>query len=197
MLSTALTLLRIAVLIFSFYGLFQFTLTKLSVNVDFVIPIVFASVGSVLFLSGILRILPAVAVLILLGGVYLGIRSIISRENFFGVVSAGTVFFAAISVFLAFIIYGAKVVAYDDFSHWAIVMRPLVNSNRFPNSSDYGISFASYPLGSASFIYYFSFVTGIKAEWMYMYSKTVLTAGMLTSLSYTPPCRNPKLCNPI
>lgn len=182
MLSSVLTVLRVAALIFSFYGLFQFTLTKLSVNVDFVIPLIFAAIGSALFLGGLLYILPVVAVLILLSGIVFGIMSIIRRESFFRVVSAGTVFFAVVAAVLVYTTYGARIVSYDDFSHWAIVMRPLVNNNRFPIDSDHGILFTSYPLGSSCVYYYFAFITGIKTEWIYMYAKSVLITGLFTSL---------------
>lgn len=47
-------------------------------------------------------------------------------------------------------------VHYDNFSHWALVVKKIIETNRFPNGFDEIITFKEYPLGSAIFIYFFT-----------------------------------------
>ena len=42
---------------------------------------------------------------------------------------------------------------YDNFSHWALVVKSMLRTNRFPNFESI-ISFRSYPLGSSVFVYF-------------------------------------------
>ena len=50
---------------------------------------------------------------------------------------------------------------YDNFSHWGIIARFLTRCNRFPSVADTDIiSFTSYPVGSACFIYYVCHILG-------------------------------------
>jgi len=52
----------------------------------------------------------------------------------------------------------------------------------FPNASDTNLTFHSYPLGSAAFIYYFTEILGTAPEWLQMWAQAFLMVGMLTGL---------------
>ena len=49
---------------------------------------------------------------------------------------------------------------YDNFSHWAVVVKNMLITHRFPDAYSAMIDFKSYPLGSSSFLYYFCSVVG-------------------------------------
>lgn len=51
---------------------------------------------------------------------------------------------------------GRGFVHYDNFSHWALVVKSMLFTDRFPSFQDTMILFQEYPLGSASYIYYFA-----------------------------------------
>ena len=43
---------------------------------------------------------------------------------------------------------------YDNFSHWAVVVKYMLVTDRIPDAASAIIDFKSYPLGSSSFLYY-------------------------------------------
>ena len=59
---------------------------------------------------------------------------------------------AAAAIFLK----GKLFLHYDNFSHWALVVKRMLAVNRFPNFRDSLIMFPAYPLGSSVYIYYFA-----------------------------------------
>ena len=69
---------------------------------------------------------------------------------------------------------------YDDFSHWGLVVKIMLQMNRMPASSD-GLLFPSYPLGSASFLYFFCSVPGSGAEYL-LTAQSVMLVSFLLSL---------------
>lgn len=64
------TIIRLLALLFSFYGYIQFISKK--IKLEFVIAVIFSGIGSVMFLAGILNILPEVTATIFLIGLILG-----------------------------------------------------------------------------------------------------------------------------
>lgn len=49
---------------------------------------------------------------------------------------------------------------YDNFSHWAIIVKYLLTANAFPNADSAIISFKEYPLAASTFIYYICLFLG-------------------------------------
>ena len=70
-------------------------------------------------------------------------------------------------VFLILLLKEKLFLHYDNFSHWAIVLKPMLYEDRFPNFTDKIISFTQYPLGSSVWVYYFAKFTSNK-EWIQM-----------------------------
>ncbi len=180
MLYYAEKVVRLLLLVFSFYGFMQAARRRLDANLS--LAFIFASIGSLMFLAGILNLLPETAAFICLLGCVLGVRSIRRRESPLALISPGTLFFAVGSVVMAALLFRAKFTSYDNFSHWAIVVKRMLATDRFPNFSDVNIQFQSYPLGSSCFIYYIAKVSGIRFEWMQMLAQAVLMLGMAAAL---------------
>lgn len=172
--------IRLLILVASFYGYVQFLRKK--VKLEFSIGIIFVSVGSVMFLAGILNVMKEIAIIICFCGLLLSFLSVYEKESVRCVISAGTIFFGITCIFFVALLYGDKFTNYDNFSHWALVLKVLMRENRFPNFMDTDIMFQSYPLGSASFIYYVCKILGVHAEWLQMYAQAMLMSGILVSL---------------
>lgn len=175
-----ISVMRLLILMFSFYGYLQAVSRK--VRAEFAIGIVFSAIGGAVFLAGILNILKIASFVICGVGVYLAVRSVMRKESPKRLMCFGTVFFAVSCVYLFFILHDMILVEYDNFSHWGIVTKLLLRKDRFPNYTDINIAFQSYPLGSASFIYYIVTITGIGSEWMWLFTQAFLMSGFLTSL---------------
>ncbi|HJA33137.1 MAG TPA: hypothetical protein H9794_02610 [Candidatus Mediterraneibacter merdigallinarum] len=122
------------------------------------VPVVSMSgIGLVLFWGGLLNCLALTADLLLLGGVagfavflVFFIRGEIhlpegSLCGFCFVL--GTMAFALLSLNL-------KMIHYDNFSHWALIVKYLLSADRFPGADSILIPFRDYPPGSSLFIYY-------------------------------------------
>lgn len=60
------------------------------------------------------------------------------------------VFWGATSIWLT----DFKFIGYDEFSHWALIVKYLVENNKYPDVNSY-IMFMQYPPGTAVFQYYF------------------------------------------
>lgn len=172
--------LRFFLFIFSGYGYIQFL--RKFIRTEFCFGLLFSGVSCVLFFAGILNLLRVVTWTLFLFGLILAVYSVQQNKRVHDIICVGTVFFLASVLFLLVLLYGSKFTTYDDFSHWAMAAKVLIDSHRFPNFQDDFIIFTSYPLGSACFIYYFTQILGSSAEWIQMYAQNILMAGMLTSL---------------
>ena len=172
--------MRLFLFFLSCYGYIQYL--RRFVPIEFCIGLLFSGISCVLFFAGILNLLRVVAWTLFLFGLILAFYSVKQRKRIHDIFCVGTVFFLMSLVFFLVLLYGSKFTSYDDFSHWAMAAKILIDNHRFPNFQDDFIMFTSYPLGSTCFIYYFTQIVGTSAEWVQMYAQDILMAGMLTSL---------------
>lgn len=178
--SKLIILTRILLLCLSFYGYLQSLQKKIRLELS--IGVLISGIGSIMFLSGILNVMPEASWCIFLCGILLAIRSLKRREAPKDIVAPGTVFVLIAAVVLFLVLFGSKFVYYDNFTHWGVSTRILINNDRFPDATDQNFLFRAYPLGSAAFIYYVVEITGLSAEWFQMYIQVMLSVGMLAGL---------------
>ncbi len=172
--------LRCVLLLLSFIG-WQAALVRW-MKPAFSQGVMFAVIAGVLFFGGAVGQLRAAAWIVCFAGLSCFAISVIRRQRFHWLLSFPQLVSAALGLFFLFTLYGLILTGYDDFSHWGVVARILVRCCRFPNSSDLHVAFQSYPLGSAVLIYYFSEITGVKAEWIWLWAQAVVTIGLFTGL---------------
>ena len=60
----------------------------------------------------------------------------------------------------AYTLLNTQLEHYDNFSHWATIVKFLYTESRLPTAADTIISFGSYPLGSSLFVYYATKMAG-------------------------------------
>ena len=172
--------LRAALLALSFYGYLQFL--RKQIRVELALSVLFSGIGSVMFLAGLFNMLQETTLVIFASGLYLTCRSVRKKESPLKLLTPGTCFFLIGCVVLLYLLYGVKFDIYDDFSHWATAAKAVAQFDRFPNASNTDVTYTSYPLGSAVFIYYITKILGISSEWIQCYAQNVLTLSMIVSL---------------
>ena len=70
---------------------------------------------------------------------------------------------------------------YDNFSHWGLVVRIMLQENRLPSFVDSFLKHQSYPMGTSIFIYYFCRLVS-PAESMMMFAQQIMQLSCLFSL---------------
>lgn len=67
-----------------------------------------------------------------------------------------------VGYFLIFsvILLQSSLVHYDNFSHWAVIVKYLITEASLPTAATGIISFTSYPIGSSLFVYYVTLIVG-------------------------------------
>ena len=53
-----------------------------------------------------------------------------------------------------------RLIHYDNFSHWALVVKQMLITNVIPDANSVLIDFKNYPLGISTFLYYISAIVG-------------------------------------
>ncbi|WP_433922262.1 hypothetical protein [Paenibacillus taichungensis] len=145
-------------LIFSFMGYMQFVRKALSIRWEFIPVFVFSSIACIVFLSGLAGqlyigslVLLFVGLLLYGGMVFLGMRRGASFRISFSLFQFS--FLAGTFIFLL-VLFQNQLTHYDNFSHWAIVLKQMLSTDTFPTPDSNLIDFKNYPLGTSSFIYY-------------------------------------------
>lgn len=145
-------------LIFSFIGYMQFVRKALSIRWEFIPVFVFSSIACLVFLSGLAGQLFIGSLVLLIVGlllygrmVFLGMRRGASFRISFSLFQFS--FLAGTFIFLL-VLFQNQLTHYDNFSHWAIVLKQMLSTDAFPTPDSNLIDFKNYPLGTSSFIYY-------------------------------------------
>ena len=125
---------------------------------------VLASIACLEYFAGLAGVLQLMAVLLFFGGLF-ALTLIILQKKFMlafnrsSLSALNLAFFAGLVALVASLI-DTRFIHYDNFSHWAVVVKNMLITNRFPDATSAMIDFKSYPLGSSSFLYYFCGVVG-------------------------------------
>jgi hypothetical protein len=146
------------ILLCSFLGYSMLAQKVIGLRSEFVPAFVFSSIACIIYFCGLLRILLAGSIVVMvvgltIFGVFLvdglkkkqGLRLSFSLFGFFW--SVGCLFFFSL-------LLRSKLTHYDNFSHWAIVVKQMLSTNAFPTAESNLIDFKNYPLGISSFLYY-------------------------------------------
>lgn len=151
---------------------------------------------SVLLLAGLWNLLPETALALYLFG-FFGLFLRVFREKSLGFLRKYMDYgYAALLLILigcALAVRGKMFLQYDNFSHWALVVREMLRSDRFPNFADTLIHFQEYPLGSAAYIYYFAHLVG-SAEPLQMLAQAYAIAAAILPLFSRATGQKPLCC---
>ena len=129
------------------------------INIYFLPSLTIALQVTILFFAGILNLLPEASRLLyalgMLGFVvtFWKSKGIDFLKSYF---NDGYLLLLLVMIIMGISVRGKLFAHYDDFSHWAIVVRHMLEINHYPNFESSLIEFQEYPLGSATYIYYFA-----------------------------------------
>lgn len=160
----------------SMTGYLLYMTQKYQIRAEYAPALFCAWISNVLFAAGILNILPYAVWLLFAGGLLFLIRSfkrnctflwdrkldkdtgeIYKIRNIFLQNNRSFIFCTAFFIIIVYfyqLLHSAHFTSYDNFSHWATVVKDMLLQNRMPNFEDAVIRFQSYPLGSSLFLFY-------------------------------------------
>lgn len=171
-------------LFLSFSGYVFGILRNTKIKVEFSPFVVCSTVGLLEFTAGLLNVLPEAAIIICGIGVFCFVIEI--RKSGFQkkCITPGIVFFVVSLLLILVLAKEIFFVGWDNFSHWALVVKQMLKWNRFPNFQNTIIIFQSYPTGSASFIYYVCFFMGDSEGIMFFAQNILQISGMTCIWAY-------------
>ena len=151
-------LLMVALLVISCLGYMLLVRKTLSLTWEFIPVFVFSSIACLVFFGGLAGQLFTVSLAVMILGLLSFIVIVfhwLGRGAKFGFTFSifHFTFFAGSLIFLL-VLFQNKLTHYDNFSHWAIVLKVMLSTDAFPTPSSSLIDFKNYPLGVSSFLYY-------------------------------------------
>ena len=135
---------------------------KISTRASYIF--VFSGLALLMYLAGLAGVLLYAAYALCAGGaVFLAVliaTKKISKAYNVSSLSAINLAFVAVLVAMIASLINTKFVHYDNFSHWAVVVKDMLLTDRIPDAASAIIDLKSYPLGSSSFLYYVCRIVG-------------------------------------
>ncbi|GAB6927881.1 hypothetical protein JCM10914A_18640 [Paenibacillus sp. JCM 10914] len=155
---TVLQLLMGIALVFSFLGYMLLVRKFLSLRWEFIPVFVFSTIACLVFFSGLAGRLHAGSVAIMILGLVAFVVILVfwlhQRPSFRITFSISKLSFLLGSFIFLLVLFQNQLTHYDNFSHWAIVLKQMLSTDAFPTPDADLIDFKNYPLGISSFIYY-------------------------------------------
>lgn len=138
--------------ILSLVGYFYVVKKLFKIDFKFVPLTVFSFIGLVVYFGGLANYLLEISYLIYGLGIicfiyYLFKHPVISISLFDCCFIIGSILFLSL-------LLNTNMIHYDNYSHWAIVIKEMIITNSFPTINSTVIDFMNYPLGTSSLIYY-------------------------------------------
>lgn len=182
--SISITYIRFILVVLSLLGYSIFFSKKLKINA-FVSPIFSLSIITLItYFCGLLKILRFSSIIIFSIGLILLLMSLVKIKfiELRSIKIINSLNFILISGFiiLTMSLINLKLVHYDNFSHWAIVVKEMVIKDSFPTATSKLISFKNYPLGTSSWIYYVCKIAGLNDGVMLAAQGTIIYTSLLS-----------------
>jgi len=148
----------VILLVISCIGYMMLVRKTLSMRWEFIPVFVFSSIACIVFFGGLVGQLFMVSLfLFIVGLLAFGVMMFLwmSKGGKFHLSFSlfQFVFFLGSLIFML-VLFQNKLTHYDNFSHWAVVLKVLLSTDAFPTPSSNLIDFKNYPLGVSSFLYY-------------------------------------------
>lgn len=186
------TALRLFLFSFSTIGFIMFIERKTKIQVEFIPIITISLITTVLFFGSLLNLLPFTTLALFLIGAYLFGNIIFKKYKqhkiiklFSKYMTPGVILLIIASIFFLGIFQNQRLLHYDNFSHWAVIVKNMVIDNRLPNIENPTVTFNSYPPGSALFIYYFMKIVGVSEGFALFAQMLIILSSILTLFSYS------------
>ena len=149
--------LNALLLMASLTGCCLFARIKTGIQKEFIPLTVFSVLSLLLYAGGLTGQLLAAAFLLYAGGLFLFFYCLfqIRKGRFFlGKPGMFEICFLSIAAFFLFLSLLLKLQHYDNFSHWAVIVKYMLTADQFPSVGDTLIAFKDYPPGISVFLYF-------------------------------------------
>ena len=125
---------------------------------------VFSAEAVLIYFAGLAGVLSYAAYALFGGGLVLLVILIANKKiklayNTSSISAINLAFVVTLGIITASLLT-TSFVHYDNFSHWAVVVKYMLVTDHIPDAASAIIDFKSYPLGSSSFLYFVSRIVG-------------------------------------
>lgn len=181
-----MVMLRLVFFIIILLG-FSFALTERKLPLELAPAISCSLISVLLFVAGILNFMPVAVVIISVMGIVcacLYVYRIITKKSSMPDKRSLIILcvFLLTIVYFAVLLRGQRFTHYDNFTHWATIVKDMLIVDRLPNFEDRLVTFQSYPPSSAVFIYFFCKIVG-DAESCYMLAQVIMELSFILSVT--------------
>ena len=188
----ALNIIKTMLFVFSCLGYILFINRKLKVRGEMAPLLFIAGCVVISLISGILNMLIYTNILILLVGIflfYISTKDLLKNDGIKNILkiltNPNTICITILFIYFILIASRLHIVHYDNFTHWALVVQDMLELNQLPNFESL-ITYKSYPLGTALFIYYFCFWVGSLENVMIIAQSVILVASVSCLFVFVP-----------
>lgn len=161
-----MTILRLSLFVFSVYGGGKFFNERLKIPSEFSYLSHICTIILGLYVAAFIGMLHETTFLFFALSIGYGLYSIIQniRTNNFHVLKFKMVhvWFLLNCLLIGNVLMQTQLEHYDNFSHWAVIVKFLFTEGHLPTVQDTIISYTSYPMGSSLFVYYAVMIAGFQ-----------------------------------
>lgn len=153
---------KLILLMLSNFGYWEYFHKRWGIDLFFAPAFTLAAQFTVLFLPGLLNFLPEASYCLYFGGLFLLARAL-CREKWGAVLpylNWGYLLLGMMLLAVAFTVNNQVLAWIDNFTHWGVVVKNMLEADRFPTFAQPAVGFMDYPLGASTMIYYFCRKTG-------------------------------------
>jgi len=163
--------MRLILFFLSTYGFTSLGVRKFSFNKRLSWIFTFSSQILVFYIAGLIGFLYGSMVIMFIIGMLLAVYQLYSlykkhKNDWSLSYFINSIDWPTVAILIWLVIFGYIVFQntyfnhYDDYSHWALIVKYLFTEQTFPDAGSSIIGFNTYPLGTALFINYFINITG-------------------------------------
>lgn len=163
--------------------------TKGKIDKKFSLPITFTMIGLLEFFLGLIHLLKIgtwiwMGIILIFGIVEMIKGNLkIKKEDF---LNPTNIMISLIFLGITIAGYSLHLTHYDNFSHWGLIIKSMLETNQLPNASTNYIMFKSYQPGSACFLYFVGLLCGKKEGFMIIAQNYLIFSYITVLFHYIP-----------
>lgn len=152
---------KIILFILILLGYSYFFKDKFAIKIEFSFPLATVVIIDIIYIFSLINLMMIGCIILYILGIIILIFYICKlKKDFFSEIFQFNILFSLILLaFFSILIRNLHMLHFDNFSHWAVIVKQLISLNSLPDASNVLTSYFEYPPGSAYFIYFFCFFT--------------------------------------
>lgn len=179
-------IIKIIILILSLIGYYLLFQRKVKLKEEFIPIVVIVSISLIMFIAFILNIAILGTILITLAGLIFLVKSVYEmiKNKEKPKINFNIIFLAIFVIWAAIILKGTILIHYDNFSHWGMIAREMLITDKLPNFESTTIMFTSYPPGTACTTYFFCKFLGNSESRMLFAQSLIIISSLYTLFAF-------------